>query len=421
MLPKCCKRGARKVLILFESMGAHLKTFFARLTALLPVAALCGVASAAAADLAVKAPLKAPPQPLWWVSGGGLVWGVKHTPLPPTLTTFAAGSPSATTGIGGALGVPGTSVLSPDRLGFGAFGGGQLTIGRWLQSDQRIGLEAGGFFLDSRGAGFAQGSDGTLPLRVPFTNVPPGAGFPLGASSFVLADPGFASGSQTISASLRLWGVEGNALYNAYGGPGFTVSLLGGLRYLDLREHLSIVSTENLLGLPASYTGSDYFSTKNQFVGAQIGVKAQKQFGQFDGSAVAKVALGDNYQTVSINGTSLIGGTGFGPAGVTPGGIFSQATNIGQQSRNVFAVVPELQLQGGYRLQNGVRFFVGYNFLYVSNVIRPGDQIDTTLNLTGNPAITPGSTLTGAARPAPMFNSSSLWAQGVNIGASFQF
>ena len=107
--------------------------------------------------------------------------------------------------------------------------------------------------------------------------------------------------------------------------------------------------------------------------------------------------------------------------GVTPGGIFSQATNIGQQSRNVFAVVPEAQIQLGYRTQSGIRFFVGYDFLYVSNVVRPGDQIDTTLNFTGNPALIPGSTLTGAARPSAMFNGSSLWAQGVKIGASFQF
>lgn len=94
---------------------------------------------------------------------------------------------------------------------------------------------------------------------------------------------------------------------------------------------------------------------------------------------------------------------------------------MGQQTRNTFAVVPEVQLQAGYRLQNGVRFFVGYDFLYVSNVLRPGDQIDTTLNLTSNPALAPGTTLTGAARPSATFNSSSLWAQGVNIGASFQF
>ena len=53
--------------------------------------------------------------------------------------------------------------------------------------------------------------------------------------------------------------------------------------------------------------------------------------------------------------------------------------------------------------------------------MRPGDQIDTTLNLTGSPVISPGSTLTGAARPMPLFNGSSFWAQGVKFGASYLF
>lgn len=407
--------------------GASLRRVFARLTAVLPAAMMGGLASASAADLPVAAdapatPIAAPAPPMWWLSGGGLLWAVKGAPLPPTLTTFAAGTPSATTGFGGDLGAAGTTVLSPGHLGFGPFGGGQFTIGRWLQPDQRIGLEVGGFFLGDQSAGFAQSSNGTQQLRIPFTNVPPGAGFPLGSSSFVVADPGFASGGQTASSSLQLWGVEGNALYRAYSGPGFTVSLLGGLRYLNLRERLSIISTETLLTKTGSYIASDYFSTENQFVGAQIGVKAEKQYGQFDGSVVAKVALGDNYQTVSINGNSLVTGAGFGVTpGRTSGGIFTQATNIGTRSRDAFAAVPEAQLQLGYRLQSGVRFFVGYDFLFMSNVVRPGNQIDTTLNVTGNPALLPGSTLTGAARPSPMFNSSSLWAQGVNIGASFQF
>jgi len=53
--------------------------------------------------------------------------------------------------------------------------------------------------------------------------------------------------------------------------------------------------------------------------------------------------------------------------------------------------------------------------------VRPGAQIDTTLNLTGNPTLSPGWTLTGAARPEPLFKSSSFWAQGVKFGASYQF
>ena len=91
------------------------------------------------------------------------------------------------------------------------------------------------------------------------------------------------------------------------------------------------------------------------------------------------------------------------------------------RSRNSFAVVPEVQIEAGLRLPNGIRPFIAYNFIYLSNVVRPGDQIDTTLNLTGNAVIDPGSSLTGAARPQRLIHSSGFWAQGVNIGMSYAF
>jgi len=369
-----------------------------------------------------------PALPAWWVTAEGLVWWTKSAPLPSTLTTFTPGSPSATTGFGGALGVPGTVVLSPSNLNYDPSAGARFTIGRWLDPAHAWAVEAEGFFLGNQSARFSSASDGSSPLRVPFNNVPPGAGFPLGSSSFVLADPGFAAGSQAISSTLQLWGAEGNVLYHLGQRGPFDISLLGGFRYLDLREGLTIVSTETLvpgaLGAPGSFVATDGFSTRNQFFGAQIGGKAQAQMGRFDGLVLAKVALGDNYETVGISGSSVT--SGFGgtfPAGgaLFPGGLFAQATNIGQQSRNQFAVVPEVQAQFGYRLPFGLRVFAGYDLIFVSNVVRPGNQIDTTLNFTGSPGITPGGTLTGAARPAPMFNNSSFWVQGVNFGASYPF
>ena len=82
---------------------------------------------------------------------------------------------------------------------------------------------------------------------------------------------------------------------------------------------------------------------------------------------------------------------------------FTQTTNIGQQTRNQFEVVPEVQVRGGYNVTSNLRLFAGYDFLYMSRVVRPGDQIDTTLNLTGNPAISGvGATFewSGASRSA---------------------
>lgn len=402
--------------------GVVVNRFFAA-TATLAVFSALGAANAA--DLPLKARPKPPAAPVWWASAEALAWSVKSTPLPPLLTTFAPGSLSAVTGFGGALGVPGTTVLSPDHLGYGVFPGGRLTLGRWLDFDPRFGVEASGFGLGSRSAGYSVISSGTPPLRIPFNNLSPAAlGFPAGSSSFVLADPGFANGSQFTKSSLQFWGIEGNGLYRVYSKDTLGVSLLAGVRYLDLREGLSIVSTEVQTGgvTNGTFIATDNFSTRNQFIGGQVGVKAQQQFGQFDGSVLAKVALGDNYQTVSINGNSSV--TGFGlPQGITPGGIFTQSTNIGQQSRNQFAVVPEVQLQLGYRVTSALRIFVGYDFLYINNVVRSGNQIDTSLNFSGSgpiSGVTP-ATLVGAARPAPQINGSDFFAQGAKVGASYAF
>jgi len=403
--------------------GFTLKKVFG---AVIAVAGMIAFGAANAADLPLKAKAKPAAAPTWWVSGAGLLWSVKSAPMPPTLTTFAPGTPSATTGAGGELGVPGTFVLSPDHLGYGTLPGGRFTIGHWL-ADPRFGVEAEGFFLGSKSASFGQFSNGSTPLLIPFNNLPPGGGFPVGSSSFVLALPGFAAGGQSITSSLKLWGIESNGLYRAWSSGTQSVSILAGFRYLDLREGLSIFSTETIvnavLGGPpvgATFGGTDNFSTKNQFFGAQLGVKGQQQSGQFDISGVAKVAFGDNYQSVSINGFST--SAGFGSATSAPGGIFSQITNIGQQTRNQFAVVPQAQVEAGYRFQNDVRFFAGYDVLYISNVVRPGDQIDTTINFSSNPVVSGvGSTLTGPARPAPQFNGSAFWAQGVRVGASYAF
>lgn len=375
-------------------------------------------ATAAGAQAAMPAPSD------WWVSAGPLLWWVKSAPLPSTLTTFAPGSPSATTGAGGELGIPGTSVLSPGHLGYGALPGARFTAGHWLDANQSWGVEAEGFFLGDSTASFSDASNGTPPLRIPFTNVPPGAGFPLGSSSFVLASPGFAAGGQSINSSLLFWGVESNAVFapNLKTGP-IDLSFLAGLRYLDLSEGLSIVSNETLLAPGnGAFTGTDSFATKNRFLGPQLGVKAEMGYGPFDGFVLAKLALGDNLQSVSINGSSVVSGFGFPATPTTfPGGVFAQSTNIGHQSRNAFAVLPEMRVQLGYKLPYGLRPYLAYDFLFLSSAVRPGNQIDTTLNLTGSPAISPGSTLTGAARPQPQFNSSTFWAQGIQLGLKYEF
>jgi hypothetical protein len=359
-----------------------------------------------------------------WASAEALLWWVKSMPLPPTLTTFTPGSPSAVIPFGGVLGARGTIVLSPRDMIENPLVGGRLSAGMWLGDAQNVGLEVGGLLTATQvQRNSVQSSPTGVPdLRVPFFNPSAASGFPPGNTSFVLAIPGFANGGQILTAGTRLWGTDATALFRVVHRENLSVSLLTGFRYLDLQEDLSIVSRESLVGagLFGTFIANDNFSTRNQFYGSPLGVRAEALFGRFFTSVRADVALGDNHESVSVTGVSTVFPPGKTPI-TTPGGIFAQGTNIGRQTHDGFAVVPEVRVRFGMYVTPTIRAFVGYDFFYISEAVRPGDQLDHVINFTGNPAVSPGIPLTGAARPAPMFNQSDFWAHGVNFGVQFRY
>jgi len=82
------------------------------------------------------------------------------------------------------------------------------------------------------------------------------------------------------------------------------------------------------------------------------------------------------------------------------------ATAFVQHFSNVsrFAVVPEVNLNVGYQFADWARAYVGYDFLYASDVAQPGEQI--------NPA---------GLIFAPVQPHTDFWAQGVNFGLEFRF
>jgi len=100
----------------------------------------------------------------------------------------------------------------------------------------------------------------------------------------------------------------------------------------------------------------------------------------------------------------------------------------------MISVVPELGINIGYQITDHLRAYVGYNVIYWSDVVRPGDQIDRVINTTQlpNPTLVvngvivppqPNTPLLNPAlrRPAFSFNGSDFWAQGVNFGLEFKY
>jgi hypothetical protein len=64
---------------------------------------------------------------------------------------------------------------------------------------------------------------------------------------------------------------------------------------------------------------------------------------------------------------------------------------------------------------------VGYNFLYWSRVVRPGNQIDRVINVSQLPTSQGPGTVTSPFRPVFAFPGTDFWALGVNIGLEIGF
>jgi Putative beta barrel porin-7 (BBP7) len=354
--------------------------------------------------------------PWVWASADYLYWWVKNAPI--SVPLVATGDPTLTPNPG-ALGQPGTAVLSPHSLDFGPQSGGRVTVGGWLDPERSWGLEASGFLLETRQARNLIASDGAGNPRLYNPYLDPRPGF--GETTFPLSAPGVSQGSVLFSATTQLWGAEANGLYRLVNNDSSSFSLLAGFRYLDLLENLEIDSQVlPLSALVGSSTGSDRFTTRNQLFGGQLGAKFEYRSNCCFVSLLGKVALADNHESVTNNTAfSLIPAPPPPPVivPVAPLGVFVQGTNIGRHDRDQFAVIPEVQLQIGIDLNPNVRIFAGYDFLYISNVVRPGDQIDRTVN--GSQIN--GGVLSGPARPATPFNTTDFWAQGINAGLQIKF
>lgn len=349
----------------------------------------------------------------FWVSAEFLLWWIKDGNTPPLATT---GTPAS----GGILGQPGTTTLFGGSLDYGARPGARFTFGTWLDCERTKAIELSYFFLNGGPEGFGANSAGDVVLSRPFINVINGQPF-----VEIVAFPGLAAGGIGIFSNSALQGADLNLFCNLCCRPAcspcshsFRLDLLGGPRWLDLQEDLAIA--ELVTDDQATFAIVDAFETRNSFYGAQLGARAEWQRGRWFANLLGKVALGTTHQEVRISGTTVITVPGAAPS-VQTGGLLALPTNIGSYSRNTFTVVPEIGMNVGCQLTNRVRAFAGYNFLYWSNVVRPGDQIDLGINPTQLPSAAGPGTLVGPARPAFTFQETDFWAHGLNAGLEFSW
>jgi hypothetical protein len=357
----------------------------------------------------------------FWFRGEYLLWWLKGDHAPPLVTT---GNPAlAGTEVVGALGNPDTVILNNGKLTPNPFSGGRFMGGFFLDECGCKAIEFGGFFLAPRSRDFFV-APGAFPVVTrPFFAVNPELNMEtVQQNNF----PGRFAGSKAIHSPAQLWGLEANLLCQCCCGCDYTVYALAGPRYLNLREGLTI--TENVVGLaggPAPgthFNAFDSFTTQNQFYGGQVGLFGRWYRGRFSVDGTAKLALGVTHEEVTVNGNQ----TAILPNGTVQhfvGGLLALSSNIGSRSQDRFSVVPEAGVRLGYAVTDWLRLLVGYNFLYWSSVVRPGEQIDRGLDVTRIPNFTLPFPVTPVfpPRPAPLINATDFWAQGLTFGVELTF
>jgi hypothetical protein len=348
---------------------------------------------------------------MWWSSGFA---------TPALLTT----GPAASDGI---LGQSGVSLLYGNQsTGSSLQNGSRFSFTYWV--GERWGIDGRYFFLSGAGKTNPFSSDTISELARPFTDINPARSF-----SEVIASPGVLTGGVIISTSTKLWGADLNARRKFYQGCNSYIDGLIGYRYMNLTEELNI--TERSIRInPTSVApfvdpngtihgaaAFDKFRTTNHFNGGQIGLAFGVNRGRWDVDVRTSIAFGVTAAAADINGGQTVYYTN-GNSVTTRGGLLALDSNIGHHSSSRLSVIPEATFNVGYNITPRWRVFVGYNFIYWSSVLRPGNQIDTTLDSARIPNFgNTNAVITSNPRPTWSPNYSGYFAQGVNFGLTFKW
>jgi hypothetical protein len=352
-----------------------------------------------------------------WNSFELLYWWPLRQPVPPLVYGTRTGQPPA-------FNDPATRVL----IGGQAFNpepqaGGRFTLGSALNCAETFGYEITYLFLGTRTFTDHTTDAGPGPVRafgLPYTNATTGA-----AEFLPLATPGMNNSLLTASTSGRAQGWEVNAVANVLDEKQFRLNALAGWRYFQVHEGLRIEQTQfRYADMPGVVRTADQFDAHNRFHGGQLGLHGDARRGPVFCEMTAKVAFGQNYEVVKNEGMTVIQSPVFGGIATRAfggSGIYVQPSNAGRTAGGAFAMVPEGTIKLGFRLGDSGRVYLGYSFIYLSDAVRPGDQIDRALNPAQVPLVNGLVPALNADRPARVVSRTDFWTQGLIIGLEARY
>lgn len=416
------------------------------------------------------------PSPVYF-RGEYLLWWLDGMDTPPLVTTttdtteLGAILPNPGVPPGDRLAFPNTSILyggndilEDSRSGF------RISLGTWLDDERKQALEGDYLFLGDEEETFtAGGVNGSPIISRPYFELVPFSLDNLGQMVFLppreaaeQVSSALLNGNVTVTSRSEFQGagvslrhnlcrsgcgdvccgdcVGCSELIGCGSGCGSLgdrrhIDFLMGFRWYQLEERLQVFEdlevnvTDPTFILPPDFppngtrsTVTDQFTTENNFTGGEIGFDWGIERNRWSLGLLSKLAIGNNRQEVTISGATTLTPVQGDPPPPQVGGLLAQVSNIGHYERDSFSVIPELDINLGYKLTQNLKMRVGYTFLYWTDVVRPGDQIDREINGTLVPRFgeAPNAVIP-PFRPQFVLNETNVWIQGINIGGEYSW
>jgi hypothetical protein len=297
-------------------------------------------------------------------------------------------------------------------------------------------------------------------------------------STVVLSGPGFGAAQVQVGTNTQTWGVSPEGVWNFFRTqPGsrlaWSLDFTAGYRYIFEKEQLWVYSATEVNGLtalpqfeagpfgttiplqptlslasttvggvnvtvPGTISIRDTYTAVNQFNGFVVGFNSDARYGMFTANLFGKIAVGDMHERVDISGVSsfydpsarsgltpaaaaAFPGISGGGLGSAYGGVLANAANIGTHIQDRFSYIPEVGGKVGIALTRGLTAYIGGNFLYFPNLVRPGNLVNPVVSSAAIPfSVNYGAT--GAPRgPGFQMIQTDHWLGGVSCGLILKY
>lgn len=319
--------------------------------------------------------------------------------------------------IPGALGQPNTRVLNNDQQSNSGNPAGRITL-TWCPFPPEALCFDVNWFMMQQGSSLSNfsgdGSAASPVLARPFFN--PNAGVEDADPRNL---PGILAGGISSTFTSRIMGGEANARLLLNGNPRYGLScfFLTGPRYLRIDERFQSQDSVRELGnLARTFFISDTFTTYNEFFGGQFGFVFRYRQDDLALQVTPKLAIGNIHETAIVDGLTVVQNANLFVTDQQ--GLYAQPSNIGRYVTDRISFLPEVEVDLTWFVTERIRFKAGYSFVFLSDMVRPVDQIDRRVNI--QPLQAPAQI--GVALPArPTLEQTDFWMHWLRLGLEFAF